>query len=301
MRAALALILTALPAAAAPPALPLPGDPAAVEVQPLATLRAATGPYEGGLPVRAVEGAVTRRIWRLDAPGATTLQVLAPLREALAADGWEVVFECVTRACGGFDFRFEIDVTPAPAMFVDLADYRYLAARKDDAWVTLVVSTSGDLAYVQATDVVPGAEVEAVVKSAADAAPAPLPDGAIGRALDASGRAVLADLDFATGSTTLEGADYASLTALAEWMRANPQTRIALVGHTDAEGGAEGNMAISRRRADSARAILTGALGIDAGRVETYGVGYFAPLATNDSDAGRRTNRRVEAVVISTD
>ncbi|WGH77248.1 OmpA family protein [Jannaschia ovalis] len=303
MRAILALVLTALPALAAAPELPLPGTPSLTEAQPLSTHRIATGPYAGGLPVEAVEGAVTRRIWQVEAPGATTLQILAPLRDALQAAGWQVVFECATRACGGFDFRFEIDVTPAPTMFVDLADYRYLAASKDAARLSMLVSTSGDLAYVQVTDVDPGAEVAAITKSASDPRPAALPaaTGDIARDLRERGRAVLADLDFATGSTELAGDSYASLDALAAWMRANPETRVALVGHTDAEGSAEGNMAISRSRADSARAILTGPLGIAPARLETQGVGFFAPLAANDSPAGREANRRVEAVVISTE
>ncbi|MEM7711485.1 MAG: OmpA family protein, partial [Pseudomonadota bacterium] len=78
------------------------------------------------------------------------------------------------------------------------------------------------------------------------------------------------------------------------------RTTIALVGHTDAEGGAEGNMAISLSRADAARQVLIDAYGIDPDRVETHGVGFFSPVAPNDTEAGREANRRVEVVITST-
>ncbi len=94
---------------------------------------------------------------------------------------------------------------------------------------------------------------------------------------------------------------YAALAALADYLTANPATTVALVGHTDAEGSAEANMAISRRRADSARTLLTDRYGIAARRLETWGAGFFAPLTRNDTEEGRSLNRRVEAVVTSTE
>jgi OOP family OmpA-OmpF porin len=60
-------------------------------------------------------------------------------------------------------------------------------------------------------------------------------------------------------------------------------------------------MAISRRRAESARALLTGRYGADPARVEAFGMGYFAPVASNATPEGREANRRVEAVVTSTE
>ena len=58
------------------------------------------------MPNLTLEGAIARRVWRLDSPGLTPLQVLAPLRTQLEAQGYEIVFECAARTCGGFDFRF---------------------------------------------------------------------------------------------------------------------------------------------------------------------------------------------------
>lgn len=309
IRLAASLTLAALPAAAAALDLTPPGPATKTfaETIPLGSHRVATGPFDGTLPQVTAEGTVTRRVWSQPAEGVTTLQLLAPLRAQLEADGWTMVFMCATRACGGFDFRFEIDVAPAPGMFVDLADYRYLSARKGDAWATLVVSRSGELGYVQSTFVDPEAETPPVASVAipdgppAAAGAAPAPEADIARTLRETGHAVLSDLDFAIGGTALAQDGYASLAALADYLEANPETTIALVGHTDAEGSAEANMAISRRRADSARALLTDRYGIAGARLESWGAGFFAPLARNDTEEGRARNRRVEAVVTSTE
>lgn len=295
-------MVLALPAQAQDLTLPAQARSTFTETRALASHRVATGPFRDSLPSVTAEGAVTRQVWQVPIPQGT-LDLLAPLRDQLEADGWAIIFSCATRACGGFDFRFEIDVTPAPEMFVDLSDFRYLAARKSDAWTTLLVSRSGDLGYIQTTLVDPEAEVETTVKSASAPVPPPArqPQGDLAEALRATGRAVLADLVFETGSTDLSADSYPSLAALAEFLTANPETTIALVGHTDAEGGAEGNMAISRRRAQSARTLLIERYGIAANRVETHGVGFFAPITRNDTPEGRETNRRVEAVITSTE
>jgi OOP family OmpA-OmpF porin len=297
-----ALMLLAAPAAALD--MPLPATVTLSETLPLAAHRVATGPFaDGTWPQVTAEGGLTRTVHRMTAADVTPLQLLAPLRDQLEAEGWEIVFSCAARTCGGFAFRFEIDVAPAPVMFLDLAAYRYLAARRDGAWTTLVVSVSEGVGYVQRVTVAPSDAVAALPRTSAAPAPPPVvSDGSdVASALAATGRAVLADLAFPTGATDLPGDSYASLEALAAFLEANPGTTIALVGHTDAQGGAEGNMAISRRRADSARGLLTGRYGADPARVEAFGMGYFAPIARNDSPEGRERNRRVEAVITSTD
>lgn len=319
--AALLGTLLALPAAAFEPAFPFPATRTFAETLAPSSHRVAIGGWRGdALPSRVVEGRVTRRTWWLDAPDATTLEVFAPLRDQLVADGWEVVFECRTLACGGFDFRFDIDVTPAPEMFVDLADFRYLAARENAAWATLLVSRSGIRAHVQLTEVDPDTPVADSPDAAApdtpekstsnEAAPdsaGPLPPAggtdidALTAALARSGRAVLSDLDFAIGATELGPGPHPSLAALAQWLSARPGATVALVGHTDAEGSAEGNRALSLRRARSVRDRLIAEHGVDPARVTAEGLGFFAPIDRNDTEAGRRANRRVEVVVTSTD
>jgi len=74
--------------------------------------------------------------------------------------------------------------------------------------------------------------------------------------------------------------------------------RIALVGHTDTVGGLQGNIALSRERAQAVRQRLIDDYDIAPERVEAEGTGYLAPLATNRTAEGREANRRVEAVLL---
>ncbi len=75
-----------------------------------------------------------------------------------------------------------------------------------------------------------------------------------------------------------------------------PKLNLLVVGHTDKQGGFEHNKALSQQRAASVTAALTRDYSIDAGRLTPAGVGYLAPLATNDTEQGRAKNRRVELV-----
>src|SRR6056297_1638854 len=81
-------------------------------------------------PVRQVEGRVTLRGWRIPADRSDTLVILRALRPQILAAGFAPVFECATRDCGGFDFRFGTRVLPPPAFEFDLTDFRFLSARR---------------------------------------------------------------------------------------------------------------------------------------------------------------------------
>ena len=267
-----------------------------------------TAAFDGtSVPAHQVEGALDQRAFRLDAAGMTTLALLAPLRDQVLAAGYEIVFECDARACGGFDFRFQTDVMPEPEMHVDLGDYRFLSARSGDEAVSILVSRSAGAGYVQITRVseapLPVTPVETPITLAEDPAPpvdAVQPASDIAAALDAAGSAVLDDLVFASGAATLTEGDYPSLAAVAAWLQANPDGTIALVGHTDASGSLAANTALSERRAEAVAEVLVDRFAVDPARVAAKGVGFLAPRATNQTEEGRQKNRRVEVIVTST-
>ena len=264
-------------------------------------------PFDGqAVPARSVEGALDQRVFQLDAPDLTTLAVLDPLRAQILAAGYEVLLDCETEGCGGFDFRFGTEVMPEPDMHVDLGDFRFLSAEKGEEAISVLVSRSASSAYVQITRVGPAPAPVALQGESVDldvevprALPAPV-TGDIGAALDQSGAVVLEDLVFASGAAALAEGDYASLAGLAAWLEANPDGTLALVGHTDASGSLAANIALSQRRAEAVAQALVDAYGVEAGRISAEGVGFLAPRATNQTEAGRQKNRRVEAVVTST-
>lgn len=264
-------------------------------------------PFDGTLvPFRNVEGSLDQRAYQLDAPDLTTLAVMEPLQEQIEAAGYEVVLNCEARICGGFDFRFGTEVMPEPDMHVDLGDFRFLSAAKGDEAVSVLVSRSQTSAWVQITRVKAASRMSPALQPAiVDLDSAPVEDlpgeaGTLGATLDARGSVVLEDLVFASGAATLEEGNYASLAALAAWLKANPDGTLALVGHTDASGSLAANIALSERRAAAVAEVLIDRFGADRTRISAEGVGYLSPRATNQTEDGRQQNRRVEVVVTAT-
>ncbi|MFD0857599.1 OmpA family protein [Roseovarius aquimarinus] len=285
------------------------------------TFAVPVGPWKDGrIETQPAEGGLTRQAWRVSGTSLTTLQLMNQLAGQLAEQGFETLFRCEDAACGGFDFRFALPVLPPPEMFVDLFDYRFLSARmgSGDAarYVTLLVSRSGAASYVQITRIGLGEGTPEEAKENGEAAPpqiappdpapetgeegAAAPDALIAR-LRSEGHVVLPDLDFATGAAALGEGPFASLAALADFLGADPTRRIALVGHTDTVGGYEGNLALSRRRAEAVMQRLREIHGVPAAQMEAEGIAYLAPVAPNTQAAGRERNRRVEAVLLSGD
>ncbi len=265
-----------------------------------------TGAFsDGTLPTRTVEGAVVRQAWRIDGDGMTTLQILRPLRDQLDEMGFSVVFECQDAGCGGFDFRFGVQVISAPEMFVDLFDFRFLSARRGTGeqaeYVTLLVSRSGNTGYVQLVHVGPET-AEPLPVAPAGVAPAPdATETAVARALEETGHVILSDLDFGTGATALGDGPFESLEALANYLRNNPDRRVALVGHTDSVGRLEANTELSQRRAAAVLERLVAAHDVPRAQLDAQGVAYLAPVAPNLTQAGRDANRRVEAVLLDSE
>ena len=295
---------------------PAPTDSTATRSEPLASYALPVGPWQDGqVASRILEGPLEQTAWRIAAPGITTLQILAPLRDQLAQAGFRTLWECETNACGGFDFRYAIDVMPEPDMHVDLGDFRFLSAERPGSdgpeAVSLLVSRSVEAGYVQMVSVgtmlrVTGpvapaepavAVVPAALPSDADAA---LPDAGLAAALQKNGSAVLEDLVFRSGSAELGPGPFETLAALAVFLKQDPARSVALVGHTDASGGLAGNTALSQARAASVRERLIADYAVPAGQVIAQGVGYLAPRASNLTEDGRARNRRVEAVLTST-
>ncbi len=105
----------------------------------------------------------------------------------------------------------------------------------------------------------------------------------------------LSDVLFDTGAATLKPGAGLSLDRLADYLKAHPQTKVLIEGHTDSRGSDAYNEELSQRRADAvAKALVQ--RGVSADAVRTAGRGKSYPVATNDTAAGRQQNRRVEIV-----
>ena len=77
-------------------------------------------------------------------------------------------------------------------------------------------------------------------------------------------------------------------------------SKLMLVGHTDAQGSDSYNLELSRRRASSVASYLA-THGVARSRVELAGRGETEPIASNDTETGRQENRRVEVAIYASD
>lgn len=108
---------------------------------------------------------------------------------------------------------------------------------------------------------------------------------------------VLRDLQFASDSAVLTTGAQGRLAPLASFLAKQPEARIQIAGHTDSQGADSYNQDLSASRAASVGAYLT-STGVDAGRINSIGLGESVPLSSNDTAAGRAINRRVEVTIL---
>lgn len=83
---------------------------------------------------------------------------------------------------------------------------------------------------------------------------------------------------------------------LATFLQDNAKYKLKIEGHTDNQGTATYNLELSRARAKSVADALI-SRGVSAQRMSVTGYGEGRPLASNETEAGRRENRRVEVVI----
>ena len=102
-------------------------------------------------------------------------------------------------------------------------------------------------------------------------------------------RHILFDKD----KTDIKPAGARELDAVVEVLKANPDLRIKIAGHTDNEGTAAYNQTLSENRARAVWDYLT-KQGIPGGRFPISGYGFSRPVANNATPEGRSLNRRVE-------
>ena len=91
-----------------------------------------------------------------------------------------------------------------------------------------------------------------------------------------------------------------NLDEVAQSLRDNARTDVVIVGHTDSTGRAEYNESLSQRRARAAADFLA-AQGVARGRLRTEGRGESEPIASNETDADRQRNRRVEVAIYASE
>jgi len=100
-----------------------------------------------------------------------------------------------------------------------------------------------------------------------------------------------------TPATELKAQGKEILDNVGNFLKAYPNKKVIVRGHTDSVGKEEVNQALSEKRAQKVREYLVAYQDIQPTRVTTQGVGPSQPVATNTTEAGRALNRRVEIAI----
>lgn len=114
--------------------------------------------------------------------------------------------------------------------------------------------------------------------------------------IEVNQRFILNNILFDFDKSTLRPSSFPELLKVVNILVKNPSYKIEISGYTDNIGNKSYNIDLSKRRAEAVAKYLT-SKGIDNGRIVFLGKGSNDPIATNETDAGRQKNRRVEFVL----
>ncbi len=104
------------------------------------------------------------------------------------------------------------------------------------------------------------------------------------------------NVHFRSGSATLDPQELNRLTPVLNTLKAHPNTRVHIEGHTDSDGSKHYNQQLSENRAKNVAFYLM-EHGIASNRIKTYGYGEERPIASNETPEGKQQNRRVTFLI----
>lgn len=107
----------------------------------------------------------------------------------------------------------------------------------------------------------------------------------------------LSKIEFVPTQAVLTEKSYPLLDQLAELLKQYPQALVEISAHTDNQGTALGQTALTQAKAEAVLQYLL-IKGIDLNRIKAQGYGATRPIASNEDEAGRTRNRRVELTVL---
>jgi len=110
------------------------------------------------------------------------------------------------------------------------------------------------------------------------------------------GEIILNNVLFETDSYMLVETSFVELNNLINYLKKNPKQKIHIEGHTDNVGGKEHNVTLSENRAAQVYSYLVDR-GISSERLSYKGYGESKPISTNNTDVGRKQNRRTSFVI----
>jgi len=252
----------------------------------------------------SLEGKITRTLYR-GPKERSTLEILSNYQSALESAGFEILYTCGGGECGKlFEWIFyhemgqRIRSTKTSAGAFDMPqDLRYAAAKGEVAGravhVSVLVAFDAGFSALSKQAVT---LLEVIESETMESGMVTIDAEAMAKGIDATGHIAIYGVYFDTSSAEIKAESSPTLTEIAKLLSNRPSLKLLVVGHTDNQGDYDYNMRLSGRRAEAVARALGDQHGIDGSRLRAAGAGYLAPVASNDTAAGREKNRRVELV-----
>lgn len=233
---------------------------------------------------------------RYDAPkDRSALEIISNYEASLTSKGFETLYSCANETCfkgnaSAYRFSFAGGDSAINRRYGDGVRYILSKAAKPagDTYAAIFVgeSRAGPLVHVIAADIKPMQDGQIAFVDA----------GAMAQSLAASGHVTLYGIQFDFDRAEIKPDSRPTLDEIGKFLKANVSISLVVTGHTDAKGAFDYNIDLSRRRAAAVADDLSAHYGISAQRLTAFGAGMSSPIASNDDEAGRTKNRRVELV-----
>jgi len=251
----------------------------------------------------AVDGLVTRATYLAPA-GRTSTELLRNYKLEFQRLGLDTLYEKKAGDSGWFGPTFgkiEEEDGLKQILTYNEADERMLVGKSRDPkptyYMVFVTSYSdGLIPEHYQTAIQKGSALAQVVVIAPEALEQKMSfvnADAMKREIQQTGKVALYGIYFDTGKDVLKPESQPTLTEIAKLMKNDPSLHAHVVGHTDNQGKLDANLDLSRRRAASVVRALN-SQGVSADRLDSFGCGVYAPVASNETEEGRAKNRRVE-------
>ncbi len=236
--------------------------------------------------------------------GRTALEVFRNYEQQLKKSGLNILFSCTDNSClqgtySGFFISIygsthnnveKRNTFPAKEITNIYSGQHYVSAlwkgTETNKYVTIGIATVDDVIYTY---------IDILTQKNMDTDMVKITANYIRDEISKQGKVVIYETLFETGKSTLMPTAAAVINEMLSYIRANPTKNFYVVGHTDDTGDFEANMTLSMQRAQR----LTDELikkGATARQLTPKGVGPLAPVGTNQTEAGKQRNRRVELV-----
>ena len=238
-----------------------------------------------------------QQVWKIKNFSKTTDEIQKEIKNSLALNEYIIIFECDFKSFGGFKFRFNSNKLNMPEMFVNLGNYKFLTAKainhEKSKFISYIISVGKNTGYIQINQF--GDEIEKNIKKEQSKT---FLKSLSANFNDNRGSIILEGLKFKPGSADILESDLRILSDLANFLILNKKEKIILVGHTDASGPIKGNLKLSKDRAESVQKLFVKKFNVSPNQITINGVGFLSPIASNNTEAGREQNRRVEVIIV---